>query len=390
MTMLITADLIDPVDPLMTDTSRPYSPRLPSAGVIGQPSPTLLSRHITSHTRSSPPNSQAELDLAQLIAQAHRQHEVDKARSQNGSSHNGVGVIGDGLNGLTDSLRRLRTEDGWDRRFISGHGDIPSPMPSSLPHSAPLPPSQPLAETKFPAGHPFHRHETPSPFAAFQASTIKADVPIATDPAAQVAHHLLSLSTIFNPLLFQQDEVERLKQEVEMWKEAWGKVEKERKRLEAVMASPSARKPVGPTSTAVLIDGDGLIVEDHHLQNGFAGGQAAARALLSALPKFSVLADASPTSATTNGDVVVDVNAQDDAVSPRDLGSVTVQVFVNKTGLGSTLVKMGSVPSWGVYESFWQGFSASHELFTVIDVGPGKEASDAKIRVMSDQNLQSC
>lgn len=247
-----------------------------------------------------------------------------------------------------------------------------------------------LHKTKFPAGHPFHRHETPSPFAAFQASTIKADVPIATDPAAQVAHHLLSLSTIFNPLLFQQDEVERLKQEVEMWKEAWGKVEKERKRLEAVMASPSARKPVGPTFTAVLIDGDGLIVEDHHLQNGFAGGQAAARALLSALPKFSVLADASPTSATTNGDVVVDVNAQDDAVSPRDLGSVTVQVFVNKTGLGSTLVKMGSVPSWGVYESFWQGFSASHELFTVIDVGPGKEASDAKIRVMSDQNLQSC
>ena len=61
---------------------------------------------------------------------------------------------------------------------------------------------------------------------------------------------------------------------------------------------------------------------------------------LSALPKFAVLADASPTGATTNGDAVVDVNGQE-FKSPRDLGNVIVQVFVNKSGLGQTLVTVG-------------------------------------------------
>lgn len=56
------------------------------------------------------------------------------------------------------------------------------------------------------------------------------------------------------------------------------------------------------------------------------------------------------------------------------------------------------VASWGVFDSFWQGFSSAHDLFTgklhmckvrpklmvVIDVGNGKEATDAKLRGMCE------
>lgn len=53
---------------------------------------------------------------------------------------------------------------------------------------------------------------------------------------------------------------------------------------------------------------------------------------------------------------------------------------MNKSGLGHALLRAGSVPSWTVYDGFWQGFSSAHDLFSVIDAGHGKEATDAKIR----------
>lgn len=76
------------------------------------------------------------------------------------------------------------------------------------------------------------------------------------------------------------------------------------------------------------------------MQNGFQGGQAAGQTLLSALPKFAVLAETSPSDASRNQDVVIDVNGQEEPKLMRELGSVIVQVFVNKSGLGSTLVKV--------------------------------------------------
>lgn len=64
---------------------------------------------------------------------------------------------------------------------------------------------------------------------------------------------------------------------------------------------------------------------------------------------------------------------------PRELGQVLLQVFLNKGGLGNALVKVssahgqminnadnqsGSVPSWTVYDTFWQGFASAHDLFS--------------------------
>jgi hypothetical protein len=62
-------------------------------------------------------------------------------------------------------------------------------------------------------------------------------------------------------------------------------------------------------------------------------------------------AEISPTSATHSGEIVVDATGA--VISDgtrvdgeiRELGSVVVMVFLNKSGLGSTLVKVG----WGCY-----------------------------------------
>lgn len=90
--------------------------------------------------------------------------------------------------------------------------------------------------------------------------------------------------------------------------------------------------------------------QDHLLQQGYQGGQLAARTLLSSLPSLASHAEISPTSATHSGEIVVDATGAVISVGTirvegemRELGSVVVMVFLNKSGLGSTLVKVGAV-----------------------------------------------
>ncbi|ORY25091.1 hypothetical protein BCR39DRAFT_545280 [Naematelia encephala] len=219
--------------------------------------------------------------------------------------------------------------------------------------------------------------------------TAAANVP--HDPSTQVAVHLLAISDLIKPIVAQNHELIGLRKEVDLWKSEWSRSEADRKHLDAELRSIKSKpnfqppRPSGPTFSAVLIDGNGHIFQDEFLQAGFAGGQRAAQALLSALPSIGDHID--PSMSPVSAELVLDTNGTVLSGSPhrlppapRALGSTVVQIFLNKSGLGTTLTKIGTLPSWGVYESFWQGFSASHELFTVVDVGPGKEATDIKIR----------
>ena len=244
--MLITADLVDPSDQNMSDVGNFHSPGLPSAGIIGQSSPGVFGS-LRSHSKTPAPNSheQADLDLAVLFAQVRRQHENDKARiSQPWSIQNGLGPIG----GESEEASRRRLETVWDHRSINGNGRTntacPLAMPNSLPESAPLPPSQIFSDLKIPAQHQQQSHITTNPFMPFQGSPSKATIPLVGDQAAQVAHHLMSLSTIFNPLLVQSEEVERLRREVEMWKGEWANVDRERKRLVTTAATETSPKVI--------------------------------------------------------------------------------------------------------------------------------------------------
>lgn len=56
-----------------------------------------------------------------------------------------------------------------------------------------------------------------------------------------------------------------------------------------------------------------------------------------------------------------------------------VTVYCNKAGLMETLVK-NRVCSSEQFEGFLHGFNLASPLFSIIDVGNGKEAADTKIK----------
>lgn len=81
-----------------------------------------------------------------------------------------------------------------------------------------------------------------------------------SDPSAAATHHLNALNTLLNPLIAQNDEVIRLRAEVELWRGEWQRCDRERRRLEGVLSVKNSEPINGPAFSVVLLDGDGLIV----------------------------------------------------------------------------------------------------------------------------------
>jgi hypothetical protein len=54
-------------------------------------------------------------------------------------------------------------------------------------------------------------------------------------------------------------------------------------------------------------------------------------------------------------------------------------VYCNKAGLVETLVNQDVCTS-KTFEEFCSGFNQAAPLFSILDVGPGKEAADSKIK----------
>lgn len=81
---------------------------------------------------------------------------------------------------------------------------------------------------------------------------------------------------------------------------------------------------------------------DEYLKQGHQGGQLAAQTLLSALPRLIAEAEASPK--LKGAEVTVKANVNDSAdqadIVQKELGSVVVHVFLNKSGLGTVLTKV--------------------------------------------------
>jgi hypothetical protein len=285
--MALTSALVEDTDDMVVPQS-PYN----AHGAIGQPvlpprSPPTSSN--LSHPSSSQPKTPAlggEFDVSALIAHAARQHEEKKSNTNlTGNPVPGtpaataaavaagsVGVIGDGLTPKRSGLV-LNNDDIWSdhplRRTFSGTAAIPgapgSPVQTNQPQrTAPLPLFQPFSE---PPVTPFARLGTP-------VGGSNRDV------VAQVQGHLDALTGLVTPLLAAQEEVERLRKEVELWRGEWAKGEREKKRLEAIVEEQSlvvtnkvglfargsvssSRKSKSGKFSVVLIDGDGLIVSGH-------------------------------------------------------------------------------------------------------------------------------
>ncbi|KAI9828803.1 MAG: hypothetical protein M1832_001908 [Thelocarpon impressellum] len=118
----------------------------------------------------------------------------------------------------------------------------------------------------------------------------------------------------------------------------------------------------------VLIDGDGMIFQDHLLQNGEQGGKEASGLLASAIRDY----------------VEREV---------EDLGSdykIVARIYANTKGLADTCFRAGIVDKPSKVEEFARGFTQSKHLFDFIDVGSGKERADSKVSEILKLHLFDC
>ncbi|KAF5006107.1 hypothetical protein FDECE_7479 [Fusarium decemcellulare] len=105
----------------------------------------------------------------------------------------------------------------------------------------------------------------------------------------------------------------------------------------------------------ILIDGDGLIFQEHLIKQGLEGGKKAAYALRAAVAELC-------TQERTNSLEII------------------CRVVANVSGLGKALCRDGSLDDPSLFKEFTLGFTQAKASFDFLDVGYGKERADSKIR----------
>ncbi|KZT74652.1 hypothetical protein DAEQUDRAFT_659485 [Daedalea quercina L-15889] len=154
--------------------------------------------------------------------------------------------------------------------------------------------------------------------------------------------------------------VEELERELSVWKAALKTAEEEKRtlsktvtKLERNIGSLKEDNPL----ILCLIDGDGNIFSQDLLRLGLAGGRQAAALLTKGLNDHLASFD-SP-----------DIGR----------GQLWLTIYFNKTGLLETLTQ-NNVCDAEQFEAFLMGFNQASPLFSMVDVGSGKEAADSKIK----------
>ena len=109
-----------------------------------------------------------------------------------------------------------------------------------------------------------------------------------------------------------------------------------------------------------LIDGDGNIFSSDLIKQGQFGGRQAAALLTKGLTDY--IASVDPAEASFPG-----------------RGQIWLTIYLNKSGLLETLTS-NLVCTAEEFEAFVLGFNQASPLFSIVDVGNGKEAADSKIK----------
>ncbi|WVQ62693.1 uncharacterized protein L199_000841 [Kwoniella botswanensis] len=218
----------------------------------------------------------------------------------------------------------------FDEPLTPQHGQtsIRQPSPSSTNHGG------------------LHLHPPPTA----TATAARSDKPILdpVDNVQNVKNHLEGLSIHLSGLFDQVNQFDELKKEVKYWKDVCLGLEIGKKDLEIVLTQ-TQNQQIESKFTAILIDGDEYIFHEKYLQAGYEGGQEAVQVLLRTFRERNLFE------------------------------KVIVQVFLNKSTLGATLIKNGIIQTWAKYDRFWQGFSSISGLITVCDLGSGGETAQNKI-----------
>lgn len=113
-----------------------------------------------------------------------------------------------------------------------------------------------------------------------------------------------------------------------------------------------------------MIDGDGAIFSGDFLSQGQQGGHLAASSLLNSITQFL---------STNYG---------------ADSYEIWVYLFYNKRGLTDTFGRVGLGSLAKMFDDFSLGFNSATGRFTMVDVGRGKEAADAKLKVHLEDDIR--
>ncbi|KAF3343546.1 Cytochrome c oxidase subunit 7A [Verticillium dahliae VDG2] len=113
----------------------------------------------------------------------------------------------------------------------------------------------------------------------------------------------------------------------------------------------------------VLLDGDGLIFQDHFVQAGIEGGKKAAYALRRAIVSLC-------------GQFADEVE-------------IVAKVCANLTGLARAMRRDGCIEAEFDLKEFALGFTQAKAHFDFIDVGYGKERADSKIKELTRWHLRN-
>ncbi|EMD42028.1 hypothetical protein CERSUDRAFT_79626 [Gelatoporia subvermispora B] len=159
-----------------------------------------------------------------------------------------------------------------------------------------------------------------------------------------------------------ESRVEELERELSVWKAALKVADEETKtlnktvlKLERSIGSLRDDNPL----ILCLIDGDGNIFSPELITLGQAGGRQAAMLLTHGLTDHLASIDS-------------------DALVPGR-GQVWLTIYCNKSGLLDTLTH-NNFCTTEQFETFVLGFNQASPLFSIVDVGYGKEAADSKIK----------
>ncbi|KAK0506115.1 hypothetical protein EDD18DRAFT_1122075 [Armillaria luteobubalina] len=191
------------------------------------------------------------------------------------------------------------------------------------------------------------------------------DRPLATDKRSDLWKSLISQQTeLFSETTVENEHlrsrVQELEREVAVWKQGYVNVDSQTDSLQKEVAHLQQMihsiKEDNPLILA-LVDGDGNIFTDELLRQGQAGGRNAAMMLTKGLTDHTATVDP--------------------RMSARS--RVWLTVYCNKQGLSDTLIT-NDVCTLEQFEAFFLGFNQAAPLFSIIDVGTGKEAADTKIK----------
>ncbi|PCH33612.1 hypothetical protein WOLCODRAFT_61159 [Wolfiporia cocos MD-104 SS10] len=160
-----------------------------------------------------------------------------------------------------------------------------------------------------------------------------------------------------------EERVEELERELSVWKAALKKSDEEKRALsKSILKLERSIGSLRDDSPLVLclIDGDGNIFSPELLVMGQAGGRQAASLITKGL-----------------NDYLSSIDSPEVALSGR--GQIWLTIYCNKTGLLEVLTQ-NNVCTAEQFEAFVLGFNQSSPLFSIVDVGNGKEAADTKLK----------